>query len=408
MGPGPNDFRTTLEANKTTIQNGLSAIETLKTQQGLSVPTVSAEHLQELKQAIDALDSSIANINMVLQVITMSITTLNNGFANACATGLVPGQPIPAFNKNAFAHQAHGDSPGSGSSAADEQKLKAALEKNGMSSDAADIFMVNALDAGVDFDTITNLLNKGQSVDSIEQAFSDAEALKGRNISNESINALFKKGGNIKNTIADANNLLDKGVKPEQVNQLISKNSDLPSTYSSITHLLGNSSINIDKINQWIQEGIDPNYADILTNKGIDIDANIKSFTQDYTNNTPGYKRWGQLEKIKKTAITDALKKWAGGSWANGIQTFGNDGTPFNNNPVKGRNGVPTTPMPKGTTTPPYTEYTVTLDGTKGNWRIVVDSKGKAYFMDHYNPFGVDGKDAPLPIPFDFIKDVFH
>ena len=114
IGPGPNDFRSTLDANKSSIQIGLIALAALEKQQSYSVPTVSTQQIEQWKQDVDNLNASIANINMALEIITMSIITLNNGFSNVCATGLVPGLPVPVFNQNAFANQSH-DSSGSGS-----------------------------------------------------------------------------------------------------------------------------------------------------------------------------------------------------------------------------------------------------------------------------------------------------
>ncbi len=120
IGPGPNDFRSTLEQYSAVIQTGLAALDTLRQHQdGNGVVMLFGSQMMQLKQEVDQLDSALANINMALDIMAMAIRGLNNGFRAACATGLVPGQALPLFSKNAFAHQMSSDDGGKGNGGTD-------------------------------------------------------------------------------------------------------------------------------------------------------------------------------------------------------------------------------------------------------------------------------------------------
>ncbi len=124
LGSGPHEFRTVLNEHQVTIQAGLAALENLqKHQDSNGFVLLSTEQLRDWKRAVDALDSSLGNINMALDVLAIAISGINNGFQASCATNLIPGTPPPLFHKNAFAHQANGDSGGGSKGGMTEEDL---------------------------------------------------------------------------------------------------------------------------------------------------------------------------------------------------------------------------------------------------------------------------------------------
>ena len=131
IGSGPNDFQSTLDQYKATIQTGLTALDNLRQHQSSNgVVMLFGPQMMQWKQDVDQLDSALAGINMVLDGIAMAIRGLNNGFRAACVTGLVPGAPPPLFNKNAFAHQMADGGSGGGSESREE--LINELKKRGV------------------------------------------------------------------------------------------------------------------------------------------------------------------------------------------------------------------------------------------------------------------------------------
>jgi hypothetical protein len=176
MGPGPYDFRSILNENASAIQTGLMALENLQQHQDSSglVP-IANEQLEQWKQDVDTLDGSIMNVNMAVEALVMAISSLNNGFAAVCATGLTSGGILPLFNKNAFAHQAHDNTSWSSSGSADEQNARDSLAKAGITGNEADILIMNAQAEGMSFNDISNLVKKGFSSDTIKTLLKNGE-----------------------------------------------------------------------------------------------------------------------------------------------------------------------------------------------------------------------------------------
>ncbi|GCE03095.1 hypothetical protein [Dictyobacter aurantiacus] len=161
MGSNPSDFRSILNEHRGAIKTGLNAMATLQSQAAASIP---AEQLQQLKQDIDNLNSSIGNVSMALDAMAMLIATLNNTFLSGCATGLVPGHPVPHFNQNAFAHQAHGDAPGDGKSlSADDLRNEMKAKSGGREIDPEVLAFLPdlAIEHGLDLENVKAFIDTG-------------------------------------------------------------------------------------------------------------------------------------------------------------------------------------------------------------------------------------------------------
>lgn len=166
MGPGPYDFRSILNENASAIQTGLMALENLQKHQDSSglVP-ITDQQLVQWKQDVDTLDGSIMNVNMAVEALVMAISSLNNGFAAVCATGLTPGGTLPLFNKNAFAHQANGNPSGGGDKPITEQDLrdeiKAKSAGKNIDPEVIEFLPDVAIEHGLSLDKVKALLDTG-------------------------------------------------------------------------------------------------------------------------------------------------------------------------------------------------------------------------------------------------------
>lgn len=158
------DFRMVLEDNRSAIQTGLIALENLQNQQSGRAAPVSPEQLNQWSQDIQALDTAIQNIDMVIESMAMAIRNLNNGFSYTCATGLVLGGAIPLFNQNAFAHQIHGGYGGGtngGNGKISAQQLEDYILGKKGSKEAAAFIPMLAEDHGLSLDNIKALIDTG-------------------------------------------------------------------------------------------------------------------------------------------------------------------------------------------------------------------------------------------------------
>ncbi len=372
MGGSPNPFRETLNQNKSSIQTGLTAMENIQAYQQNRLPQPpTSQQLEGWIQDVNALTNSLGNVNMALQVIILAIRNLNGGFAATCVTGFTPGVPPPTFPKNAFASMSSGGS-GSGGGKISMNDLESHLKSQGVDPGTAESIALNAEILGLNLDDVQALLDTGK--------VSPGQFLQ------------WLESGKITDAnLSDVTTLTNQGVSSDAVNQLLNNGADLKATSANVQTLL-TKGVDMGQVNQLIQKGVNLKYAEALLNKGVDINWIVNKATMYTTDDPAGLGRWNNLAKGTKSAIADAINRWA-----TGTTRFDNDGTTFQNNPPV---------MPKGTT-PPYTEYTVSLDGTKGQWRIVVDAKGKIYFFDHYNFSGGQGKPAALPVPASWIMNLF-
>ncbi|HLG75132.1 MAG TPA: hypothetical protein VKX46_01885, partial [Ktedonobacteraceae bacterium] len=165
MGGGPNSpnpLRAAVEANKTAIQNGVLAMERRSAfrrratpeeldledqvegvmqstyverslggprqldllpvmtpaieQFIVSFPGIDRTLLAQIVQwtmEIQEMEDALSNVGLAVEVMLIALNSLNrSGFSGTCATGFVPGQPLPLFPTRAFLMQKSGDDNG--------------------------------------------------------------------------------------------------------------------------------------------------------------------------------------------------------------------------------------------------------------------------------------------------------
>jgi hypothetical protein len=369
MGGSPNPLREALNKNKSAIQNGLIAMENIQAlQRSCPLHPPSAQQVQEWIDQVNALTGALGNVNLALEMMILALRGLNGGFAASCATGFTPGAPLPTFPKNSFAMS----SSGGGGGGLTAQQLADYLKGKGIDESTADSIALWAEENHLNLSDVQSLIDSGADPAKVLSWLEDGKITPAN--------------------LGDITTLSGQGINSDAITQLLDSGADLGKVSTDVSNLLGRPGVNISDVNQLIQKGVNLKYAEVLLNKGIDVNWIVNKAAMYTTDDPAGATRWNNLGKNMKNAIADAINRWA-----TGTTRFDNDGTTFRNNPPV---------MPRGTT-PPYTEYTVSLDGRKGNWRIVVDAKGKVYFFDHYNFSGGQGKPAALPVPASWIMNLF-
>src|SRR5579884_876952 len=94
-----------LRAQVGAIQQGLAAMQEVgMTQRACLAHSVTPAMVQDWQAKIDGLTNALNNVGLILHGLAYGINSLNQGFKKTCATGFIPGGPIPIFRDNAFGH----------------------------------------------------------------------------------------------------------------------------------------------------------------------------------------------------------------------------------------------------------------------------------------------------------------
>ncbi len=248
MGGSPTPLRAALEANGAAIQNGVLAIErrrafrrTATPQQLsfedtvedmmqsmylerslgiesilaaltpavegliLSIPGLSHTLLRaivEWTMDIQEMESALSNIALALEVMLIGLNNLNNnGFSpGTCATGFVPGGPLPLFPTRAFLMQKSGDDNG-GKGGITPDDLENYIESNtNADRETAAFIVMYAEDLGLNLDDIKALIDAGADPNEV---LSLLESGKITSSNLNDITLLLNRGGGDVTQIAD-------------------------------------------------------------------------------------------------------------------------------------------------------------------------------------------------------------
>ncbi len=324
IGPGPSDFQSTLDQSKATIQTGLTALDNLRQHQssnGVVYLNPLDQQMMQWKQDVDQLDGAIANINMALDMMAMAIRNLNNGFRAACATGLVPGQAVPLFNKNAFAHQMT-DGGGGGKGGITAEDLIDELKSKGVDPNTAELLVLEAeehnlspnvikalLDTGVDPEQLYNWILNDNNWQLTDKSVTDLTS---------NVNTLVSRGGGDPTDLANWIRGLNKD-QLEKFNTLASQNSKL--TADDLRGLVDpNLKYDPNPKHDQIRPGVGPQPTD--GQRALDNSVSYKSTTTsriaidpvtqeivvlDDTNDGTYHghvEKWSQLDTDQQNALT--------------------------------------------------------------------------------------------------------
>lgn len=162
---------------------------------------------------------------MAMQVMIMAIRSINGGFAAVCATGLVPGQPLPTFNKNAFAMQ--NTTGGNGSDKLTEAQLENYLTSHGVDSTDAAYISMYAGDQGLDLKDIQAMADAGLPSHQLLQWLQDGTL-------SDWLYSDNKPG----RSMSDITALLKQNVNTDTITQLLDGRANLNEISSNVTLLM--------------------------------------------------------------------------------------------------------------------------------------------------------------------------
>lgn len=469
MGGSPNQLRQAVDANKPAIQNGIQAIERRNTfrrkatpdqlsledkvegimqdqyelgsggggllvlpgilsnpiEAGLalfssalpveewltnSMPGVN-QTLKDIvawTQEIQAMESSLGNVAMALEVMLVALNNLNNnGFsAGTCATGFVPGTPLPVFPANAFALQKGGDNPYQDLA----NQYKEPDAGGNYTNKQVDDIVLWGEEQGLSVDQIKALLNSNFDAASLEQL-----------LENGQINA---------SNADDVISMLNSGVDPKLLNQWLTSGLVNASNIDDVTSLCKNG-VDPATVDQWLTQGRSAKSihqlavtAQDLAAEGVSPEAINTLFKQkmDFSNVAAGVRTLRargmsidainyQIEhsgdssswsaSLNKTGIPNAqngiaacLQRWKNGTSLPPGGWGQNDGGIFTDRPQPSSKGGSQPPFPTPPPiAPPLQEYYVNSSA-----RMLIDGSGRAYFYPyHYDP------GTRIQIPFDVL-----
>jgi hypothetical protein len=100
---------------------------------------------------------ALGDVNMALQLMIIAISNINGGISYSCATGLVPGQPLPMFNTHTFAME--GKNGGGGSQNLTADQLAQQIQGQGVDEVTATSIALYAEEQGLNLSDIQNMLD---------------------------------------------------------------------------------------------------------------------------------------------------------------------------------------------------------------------------------------------------------
>ena len=226
LGGFPNGLRETLDQHKGDFQDGILAMEQIQMlQRSCPVHPPSPQQIEEWIQQVHNLTNALGNVSMAMQVMIMAIRSINGGFAAVCATGLVPGQPLPTFNKNAFAMQ--NTTGSSGGNKLTEAQLEDYLTSHGVDSTDAAYISMYAGDQGLNLEDIQAMVDTGLSPQQLLQWLQDGTISDWLYFDN-------KPG----RSISDITAMFNQNVNTDTITQLLDGHANLHEISSNVTLLM--------------------------------------------------------------------------------------------------------------------------------------------------------------------------
>jgi hypothetical protein len=376
LGGSPNGVQAVLDKNKSTIQDGLIAIEKIRALQRSSpLQPPSAQQVQQWIDQVNAFTGALGNVNLALEVMILSLRKLNGGFAATCATGFAAGVPLPTFPKNAFAMNSSG---GGGGGTITAQQLSDFLKGKGIHPSTADDIALWAEENHLNLDDVNSLVTKDNA---------------------SSVLSWLQDGKLTSSNLNDALTLNKQGISTGALNQLLNSGADLSKASTDVTALLNSThpGVNSTTVSQWIEQGLNLKYAKTLLDRGatVDIiDKNIGNYTNPSPDPNAGASLWN---KMPKSQVVQVFQRWETGVPSG----QGNDGSIFANRVQASSKGGSATPFPNPVGQ--VREYYVNYPGSD---RILIDESGRAYYYPsttsiHYDP------GTRIPIPFSYILQMF-
>lgn len=229
LGGSPNALRAVLDQNKLIFQDGMDALQKIL-QLRLTWPNPPSmptdQMLKDWINSVHALGNALGDFNLAMQLMIVAIRPIAWDFpqTSVCATGVIPGQPLPTFPTDAFSKQGQGTGSDDNSTKQKEDQIRNLVGDN----DLADLLIFYAEDYHVSLDSVIRLLEDGIPPGQIE-----AWMAQGLNL--DSIATVYEQWVKM----ADEN---DWQVDPNQI---------------------------IDQINTWIQSGVNLDEVAAFINDGV-------------------------------------------------------------------------------------------------------------------------------------------
>jgi hypothetical protein len=251
LGGSPNPLQEVLTQHKSNFLNGVPAVEHLRQMMASGFASnPSPQQVQDLVNLSNGLISALGDVNMALQLMIIAISNINGGISYSCATGLVPGQPLPMFNTHTFAME--GKNGGGGSQNLTADQLAQQIEDQGVDEETATYIALYAEEQGLNLSDIQNML------DTMVNGGGDAE------LSAQQMQQWVENGtisnwlydGNAGRSLSDVTSLLKQGVDSDSMTQLLNHKANLNQISSDLPLLIkqaGTDPADPSQLASWMQ-----------------------------------------------------------------------------------------------------------------------------------------------------------
>ncbi len=235
LGGTPNPLREALDQHQLAIQNGITAMEEVEqARRSSSDHPPSPQQIEAWIEQIHDLTNALGNVAMALQLMTLEIRNINGGFSTVCATGLVPGHPLPTFTRNAFASQ--NTTGGSKSEEITADDLEKYLASQGVDQQTAFEISAFAVDQGLNLDDIKAMFVASKDPQQIYQWLENETLYK------------WMYDGKPGRSLNDITALLKQDVNGDTMTQLLNGHADLKEISSDVPLLMKQGGTDVNQI----------------------------------------------------------------------------------------------------------------------------------------------------------------